>query len=360
MAGRSYAITDTGLGRTSNQDAAFAAGRDGESVIAVADGMGGLPGGDRASALAIASIERAPEPGESPGDFLDRAFETARANVTALAASDVQLAGMGTTFVAAIVRGGQAWLANVGDSRAYLWRDGVLEQITVDHSAAAEAVRAGEISAEQARDDPRSHMLTRVVGREAMEIDHFGPIAVDGECKDGTPEKPIEVYMADDAVLENPIRGDEVIQKELLRLARSYWLLAGVEVHPLRTWVGVVIGPDVRHVTIEAAHIYGGLGVGIVIEPGSEDITITGSHLHKLGTLGGPRSQGDTSGEDAGIRIYPGTRRIAVLDTRIHNVLGAPVEVVPPEHYAADPGLPPAAELTIDDRQFTSGQDKWW
>lgn len=190
MAGRSYAITDIGLGRTSNQDAAFAAGREGESVIAVADGMGGLPGGDRASALAIASIERAPEPGESAGDFLDRAFETARANVTALAASDVQLAGMGTTFVAAIVRGEQAWLANVGDSRAYLWRDGVLEQITVDHSAAAEAVRAGEISAEQARDDPRSHMLTRVVGREAMEIDHFGPIAVDGGsllllCSDG-------------------------------------------------------------------------------------------------------------------------------------------------------------------------------
>ncbi len=86
MAGQSYAITDIGLGRNSNQDAAFAAARDGEAVIAVADGMGGLPGGDRASALAIASIERAPEPGESPDGFLDSAFEAARLMVTTLAA----------------------------------------------------------------------------------------------------------------------------------------------------------------------------------------------------------------------------------------------------------------------------------
>ena len=106
-----------------------------------------------------------------------------------------------------------------------------------------------------------------------------------------------------------------------------------------------------------------------MIEPGSEDITITRAHLHQLGTLegrskgresGGRESRDKDSGTGAGVRIAPGTRRISVLDTKIHNIFGTPVEVIPPEQYAADPALPPAAELTIEDDRFAGEQEKWW
>ena len=193
-----------------------------------------------------------------------------------------------------------------------------------------------------------------------------GPFAIDGDCKDGTAEKPIEVYVADDALVGNLMSGDTV-QGEVLRMARSYWHLAGMEIRPQRTLVGLVIGPDVHHVTIEAFHIYSGIGVGIAIEPGSEDIEIRRGHLHQLGTLEGRSrdkhrdADGNATAPDgAGVRIAPGTRRISVANTKIHNIFGEPVEVIPPEKYAADPTLPPAAELTIDDRFFSGEQEKWW
>lgn len=185
-----------------------------------------------------------------------------------------------------------------------------------------------------------------------------GPFAVDENCRDGTAEKPIEVYVADDALMGNLMSG-ETVQKEVLRLARSHWRIAGIEIRPQRTLAGVVIGPDVHHVTIENAHIYSGLGTGIVIEPGSEDITVRESHLHQLGTLEG-RSKGQEVGTGAGVRIAPGTRRIAVLDTKMHNILGPPVEVTPPEQYTADPTLPPATDVTIDDEKFAGEQRKWY
>jgi hypothetical protein len=193
-----------------------------------------------------------------------------------------------------------------------------------------------------------------------------GPFAIDGDCKDGTADKPIEVYVSDDALVGNLVTGD-IVNEEVLRMARSHWLLAGMEIRPQRTLVGLVIGPDVHHVTIEGFHIYSGMGVGIAIEPGSEDIEIRRGHLHQLGTLEG-RSRDKHRGTDAdaiarngaGVRIYPGTRRISVVDTKIHNIFGGSVEVILPEDYLADPTLPPAADLTIDDKRFSGEQEKWW
>lgn len=184
-----------------------------------------------------------------------------------------------------------------------------------------------------------------------------GPLSVGEECQDGTPEKPIEVYLSDDAVLsgratEGP--GDGAV----LTLARSWWRLGGAEIRPLGFKVGIRIGPDVEGVTVDAVHIYSGVGSGIAIEPGSVEITISRNHLHRLGSPEG-RGGGSELADGIGIRIAPGTRAITVADTKIHNIFGDPVRVLAPADYG-DPTLAPAANLSIDDELFQQDQAKWW
>ena len=177
---RCFAITDLGLARPSNQDAAYVRSAAGVEVLAVADGMGGAPAGDRASALVIAGFERGPGQDEEPEHYLREVVERGQHAIE----DDVSLhplrAGMGSTVVAAVVRGGEAWVAHVGDSRAYLWQDGRLRPLTEDHSVAAEAMREGRLDPLAARSNPMRHMLTRVVGGANREPDVRGPIALDG------------------------------------------------------------------------------------------------------------------------------------------------------------------------------------
>ena len=176
---RCCAVTDLGLERSSNQDAAFVRSGDGLDVLAVADGMGGAPAGDRASALVIAAFERRPAPGEPPHRYLEDAVARGAKAIAADVASHPQRAGMGSTVVAAIVREGEAWVAHVGDSRAYLWRDGALRRLTDDHSVVAEELRGGRLDATEARDSPWRHLITRVVGGLSGEPDLGGPFPVD-------------------------------------------------------------------------------------------------------------------------------------------------------------------------------------
>ncbi len=185
MAIRCFAVTDRGLGRPSNQDAAYVGSAPGAEVLAVADGMGGAPAGDRASALVIAAFERAPGAGEPPERYLRDAVERGRLAVEGELEMHPERAGMGSTVVAALVRGREAWIAHVGDSRAYLWRDGDLRRLTEDHSAAAEAVRGGRLDPLAARASPLRHVLTRVVGGggrggAGSEPEVAGPLALDG------------------------------------------------------------------------------------------------------------------------------------------------------------------------------------
>lgn len=171
-------MTDVGLVRSSNQDA-FAL-LDDLGLWIVADGMGGHPGGDVASRVAVETITAFMQPGghatrtlpPQPGDErLRQAIIASNEAVRRKATADPRLAGMGTTVVALQITGGpapRALVAHVGDSRAYLLRDGTLTPLTRDHSAVEESLRQGRLTPEQAAVHPDRHVLTRALGTEPV------------------------------------------------------------------------------------------------------------------------------------------------------------------------------------------------
>lgn len=161
---RTGAVTDVGRVRTNNEDQMLVT----ESLFAVADGMGGHAAGEVAALVAVDTL-RDEFAGNPTADGLVDATRTANTNVIARAEADVATRGMGTTVCAAALVPNEDGhdtlvIVNVGDSRAYLLRDGELSQITEDHSVADELMRAGQLTEEQAAVDRRRHVLTRVLG----------------------------------------------------------------------------------------------------------------------------------------------------------------------------------------------------
>lgn len=162
-------MTDKGLRRDSNQDSCLV---DKEhSFFVVADGMGGHSGGEVASSLAVISVEevmKEPEAMErSPREVILKAYEMASHRIYDKAANESpELVGMGTTMVLAYLRGNSIYVANVGDSRCYMFRKPNLWQITEDHSLINEQVRAGLITEEQAGAMVGRNVITRSVGYE--------------------------------------------------------------------------------------------------------------------------------------------------------------------------------------------------
>jgi serine/threonine protein phosphatase PrpC len=165
--------TDLGLKRTQNEDshACWVPKDPGERerrgvLLVVADGMGGTRAGEVASRLAaetvVASFRSAD--GGDPLAELYRAVEAANRLVHEESQSRPDVSGMGTTCTAAVVRGSALYFAHVGDSRAYLIRDGGIRQLTTDHSLVAQLVMRHELTAEEARVDPRRNVVTRSVG----------------------------------------------------------------------------------------------------------------------------------------------------------------------------------------------------
>ena len=145
--------TDVGRVRQDNQDDYRAGELPGDAAWAlVCDGMGGARGGREASQCACSVIERCFQEQYSqciPGEeetFLKKALLSANRYVFQKALREESLAGMGTTAVCALVRGGKAYLSHAGDSRAYLYRDGKLAQLTHDHSYVQELVDCGTIT----------------------------------------------------------------------------------------------------------------------------------------------------------------------------------------------------------------------
>ena len=153
--------THQGMVRQNNEDSLFpdkSGESDGQAVLMVADGMGGHIAGEVASRLAINAAASAEL---EPDDRVAAANRAIREEV----ARQPDLEGMGTTLTLVELESeGVARVAHVGDSRAYLYRDGELRQLTEDHTVAAEYVALGHISAEEANDHPQSHMLTRCLG----------------------------------------------------------------------------------------------------------------------------------------------------------------------------------------------------
>ncbi len=160
--------TDVGQVRTANEDSCDIFERaDGTRLLVVADGMGGHRGGATASQTAIATFSDLFAQHASNRDeaLLHDAITKANERIFSLAQNDSALEGMGTTVVAFLLdANGQGSVAHVGDSRAYRYRQGQLEALTVDHSVVAEMHRRGLISADEAAIHPRRNEILRSVG----------------------------------------------------------------------------------------------------------------------------------------------------------------------------------------------------
>ena len=163
--------TDVGRVRQENQDDYRAGELPGGAVWAlVCDGMGGAKGGREASQGACNVIEQVFQEqyaqcgAGQEGAFLKKALISANRYVFNKAAHEESLAGMGTTAVCALVRGGTVYLCHAGDSRAYLFRAGKLTQLTHDHSYVQELVDCGTITVEEAEHHPQKNIITKALG----------------------------------------------------------------------------------------------------------------------------------------------------------------------------------------------------
>ncbi|MFE7404918.1 Stp1/IreP family PP2C-type Ser/Thr phosphatase [Isoptericola sp. NPDC057559] len=160
---RYAARSDVGLVRSNNQDSAYA----GPHLLVVADGMGGHAGGDVASRLAIAALaplDRTEHGPEEALTDLEHTVERARQDLVRASDADPELVGMGTTVTALLHTGTTLVMAHLGDSRAYLLREGRFTQVTVDHTFVQHLVDTGRISPEEAEHHPQRNVVMRVLG----------------------------------------------------------------------------------------------------------------------------------------------------------------------------------------------------
>jgi PPM family protein phosphatase len=185
---RFAARSDVGLVRANNEDAVYA----GPRLVAVADGMGGHAAGDVASAVTIASLAPLDED-DPPADLLgalEASIRAANDQLRQMMESDAELDGMGTTLTALLWSGNRLALAHIGDSRAYLLRDGELTQITHDHTLVQHMVDLGQLDAAEIPTHPQRSVIMRVLnGRPDAYADLSIREALAGDryllCSDG-------------------------------------------------------------------------------------------------------------------------------------------------------------------------------
>lgn len=193
----------TGRVRSNNEDAVFppVSGANEEvSLFIVADGMGGHVAGEVASRIAV---DTAIDIVGSPADRVTGANHALLLEV----ADKPELAGMGTTMTLLEMTDGVARIAHVGDSRAYLLRDGVLRQLTEDHTVAAEYVAAGKLSPEEAQHHPQRNMITRALGlTQNLMVDELDEPVRPGDrfllCSDGVNSMLSDQEIADELAAE--------------------------------------------------------------------------------------------------------------------------------------------------------------
>ena len=184
-----FADSNTGRKRRHNEDSFVCQ----PPLFAVADGMGGAQAGEVASALAADTLRygQTEIAADGSADHIVELIQAANRRVYQRARDDVAASGMGTTMTAALVEdGGMIVIGHVGDSRAYVLRDGRLVQLTDDHSLVAELVRRGELSAEEAELHPQRSVITRALGTDPnVDVDIFTYQSQPGDifllCSDG-------------------------------------------------------------------------------------------------------------------------------------------------------------------------------
>jgi len=212
------AKTDTGRKRRRNEDAYVSR----PPLFAVADGMGGARAGEVASSLAATAVKAAEE-GSSGRERVAALIQEANRRIYQRSSEDADVAGMGTTMTVALVEDSTVTFGHVGDSRAYILRDGSLEQLTDDHSLVAELVRGGKLSPEEAEHHPQRSVITRALGTDPdVDVDTFIVDAESGDifllCSDGLTD------MLGDAQIVEVLTGRKSLDdaaKELIKLANK-------------------------------------------------------------------------------------------------------------------------------------------
>ncbi|MEO9175720.1 MAG: Stp1/IreP family PP2C-type Ser/Thr phosphatase [Gaiellales bacterium] len=209
--------THTGKVRRTNEDAFL----DDPPLFVVADGMGGARAGEVASRLAIDTfLELRPLPDETGAQRLRRTILESNRRVLERSQSDPTAAGMGSTVTAALLEGDRVVLGHVGDSRAYLLRDDVLQQLSHDHSLVAELERAGRLTHEEAAVHPQRSVITRALGAtDELDVDTSVVAVREGDvlllCSDG-----LSGLIGDDAIA-GLIGGGGRLDEAVRRLVRA-------------------------------------------------------------------------------------------------------------------------------------------
>jgi protein phosphatase len=194
------AFSDVGMVRQQNEDSFLAE----ETLFVVADGMGGHNAGEVASALAVTTLKAGARVGIDDAEVFRELVQQANSAIYTASLDDSTQSGMGTTVTAlSIVEGEEprVLVANVGDSRAYLWRSGALSRLSVDHSYVQELVNEGIITPEAARVHPRRNIVTRALGIDrSVNVDVFTHFVRTGDrivlCSDGLVDEVADTEIA--------------------------------------------------------------------------------------------------------------------------------------------------------------------
>jgi protein phosphatase len=194
------ASTDVGMVRQQNEDSYLAE----ENLYVVADGMGGHNAGEVASALAVTTLKAGARTGIDSVERFRELVQQANTAIYTASLDDSTQSGMGTTLTALSIVAGEeprVLVANVGDARTYLWRNGALTRLSVDHSYVQELVNEGIITPEEARVHPRRNIVTRALGIDrSVVVDVFSHVVRTGDrivlCSDGLVDEVSDTDIA--------------------------------------------------------------------------------------------------------------------------------------------------------------------
>ena len=223
-----YGLTDRGKIRKENQDTLrYLLPDDGDSaILVVCDGMGGAQAGELASTLAAEEffgcvVDALGKGGAELAELVREGAELANHTVYSRSLKEPGTKGMGTTLVAAIIRGDECVIVNVGDSRAYLIGNGSIMRVTRDHSLVEELVARGELTREAARTHPRKNVITRALGvDQKVKSDIFEAALHEGDilllCTDG-----LSNVVLDEEILKtaSSSRSMESLCRKLMKIA---------------------------------------------------------------------------------------------------------------------------------------------
>ncbi len=203
-----FGATDIGTKRQTNQDAFINTVLSGNAVLSVVcDGMGGANAGNIASNMAANNIteyiKRSFVPTLKPSsikNLLSSAIDTANSEILDKAQSGPEFSGMGTTAVVTLIIGSTAYIAHVGDSRAYHIKDDKVTQLTRDHSVVQTLIETGHLTADEAKNHPERNVITRAIGIMPSVESDYTEVAIDGIlliCTDGVSNVITEQQLTD-------------------------------------------------------------------------------------------------------------------------------------------------------------------